>query len=338
MIYRKGDAGLSTLGKSSSIDQFVSQAASDLIQAVGLLIEAGLAIANAAFDGLLHAIDSVIALVFDPSTGIVNQTIDIPVLSWLYQELTGENLTVVNAITLVAAIPITVIWRVFEGEWPSQSLAGEVHDTLLRDAQLGVSQVVVTIMTVLGGVFDLFGGAFSAAVDAVSDLEPDTPGAPTGVDEILPNCALGCALFGAIIAFPTAQSTDAPTDLAWANWGATLGVACFGIFSTVGGDRISEGGPLSAVLKYLNPWVMALLNIFVLSCGVFTWIDAHSSDPINNLGLAIAVATVAPGLLNPIKLFGETGAAFVVLLDLLMGCTTAILSFVVAGMSQAAAS
>ena len=48
----------------------------------------------------------------------------------------------------------------------------------------------------------------SAAVDVVSDLEPDTPGSPTGVDEILPHCALGCALFGAIIAFPTAQSTD----------------------------------------------------------------------------------------------------------------------------------
>jgi hypothetical protein len=134
-----------------------------------------------------------------------NQTIDIPVLSWLYQGLTGENLTVVNAMTLVAAIPITVTWRVFEGQWPSQSLAGEVHHTLLNDAQLGLTPVVVTIMTVLGGVFDLFGGAFSAAVDAVSDREPDTPGAPTGVDEILPNYALGCALFGAIIAFPTAQ-------------------------------------------------------------------------------------------------------------------------------------
>ena len=117
--------GLQALGQSSSIDQFVSQAASDLIRAVGLLIESGLAIANAAFDGLLHAIDGVIALVFDPNTGIVNQTIEIPVLSWLYQQLTGENLTVANAITLVAAIPITVMWRVFEGEWPSQSLAGK---------------------------------------------------------------------------------------------------------------------------------------------------------------------------------------------------------------------
>ena len=193
-------------------------------------------------------------------------------------------------------------------------------------------------MTVLGGFFDLFGGVFNAAVDAVSNLEPDTEGAPTGEDEIMPNCALGCALFGAIIALPTGQSTDAPTDLAWASWGATLGMACFGIFSTVGGDRISgPDGPLSGVLKYLNPWIVALLNVAVLACGVYTWIDAHSSDPINNLGLAIAVATVAPGLLNPIKLFGETGTAFVVVLDVLMGCTTAILSFVVAGMSQAAA-
>jgi hypothetical protein len=54
-------------------------------------------------------------------------------------------------------------------------------------------------------------------------------------------------------------------------------------------------------------------------------------------GLAVAVAVVTAGLLNPIKLPGETGTAFVVVVDLLMGCTTAILSFVVAGMSQAAA-
>jgi hypothetical protein len=44
-----------------------------------------------------------------------------------------------------------------------------------------------------------------------------------------------------------------------------------------------------------------------------------------------------PGLVNWIKLTGDAGGAFVVTVDVLMAWPAAILSFVVAGLSQSAA-
>src|SRR5262249_13583473 len=148
-------------------------------------------------------------------------------------------------------------------------------------------------------------------------------------DAIVPNSALGCALLGAVIAFPTLQNTGPPSDLAWASWGASLGAACLGIFGAFSPTDewvITPGSPAAQVLQYVCPGLLALLNVFVLACGVFAWIDAHSSDPINNLDLAITVALVTAGLLNPIKLAGEDGVAFVVAIDLLMAATSSILS------------
>jgi hypothetical protein len=37
------------------------------------------------------------------------------VLSWLYQLLFGEPLTILNAVLLLVSIPVTILWRVIEG-------------------------------------------------------------------------------------------------------------------------------------------------------------------------------------------------------------------------------
>ena len=252
-------------------------------------------------------------------------------LSWLFQQLTGEQLTIANVLTLIAAIPITVMWRIVEGQWPSQSLSAGLAAT-----ELGVAQGLVTAMTVLGGILDLIGGVLNAAVDSVSQVEEDNPGAPTGQDEIVPNCALACGLFGVAIGFPILQSTDAPNAVAWASWGGFAGLSVLGLFDTLGG-RLSDSGRLSKVLTYLTPWLTFLMNTFILAAGVVTWIDANDPSPLNNLGLALTVILTVPGLVNWIKLGGIKGAAFVTLVDLLMAFPAAILSFVVAGLSQAAA-
>ncbi|MBV9597673.1 MAG: hypothetical protein JOZ87_12505, partial [Chloroflexi bacterium] len=324
--------GGQALGQSTSVGDFLSQAAAELIRAIGLVAQLGVAVGNALLDSLLGAIDAAVVLIADPSTGVINQPLDIPLLSWLFQKLTGEQLTIANVLTLIAAIPITIMWRIVEGQWPSQSLSAG-----LGAIELGVSKALVTAMTVLGGILNLIGGLLNAAVDAVSNLEPDNPGAPEAEDEIIPNCALTCAVFGLVVGLPILQSTDAPSQVAWASLGGFAGLVVVGLFDVFGG-RMSAGGPLSKVLTYLTPWLTFLLNAFILATGVMTWIDANDPSPLNNLGLALTVIVTLPGLLNWIKQTGADGTAFVTLVDVLMAFPAAILSFVVAGLSQAAAS
>ena len=96
---------------------------------LALLLDGALAVSNAFVDGLLGTIAHLIQTMFapdsngNPTTAAFSPTpLEIPVLSWLYQLLFGEPLTILNALMLVIAIPVTILWRIVEGQWPSDSL------------------------------------------------------------------------------------------------------------------------------------------------------------------------------------------------------------------------
>ena len=56
----------------------------------------------------------------NPQPGSLTTTLQIPVLSWLYQLLFNQPLTLLNALTLIISIPVTIIWRIIEGQWPAE--------------------------------------------------------------------------------------------------------------------------------------------------------------------------------------------------------------------------
>ena len=59
---------------------------------------------------LLAAIDVLIELVEGTLEGL-NATIDIPVISWVYQQITGNDLSLLDLSCLVAAIPVTICYK-----------------------------------------------------------------------------------------------------------------------------------------------------------------------------------------------------------------------------------
>ncbi len=73
--------------------EFVESGLSVLLDAVELLLEGVLAVANAFIDGLLAVFADLLTFLFDPDSGLLTRTINIPVLSWLYKKLFGEDLT-----------------------------------------------------------------------------------------------------------------------------------------------------------------------------------------------------------------------------------------------------
>ena len=116
---------LPELGHASSVSDFVEQGLAEPVRALALLLEGALAVSSALLDGLLDLINSLWQSLFDLTSGLLDQTLEIPVLSWLFQQLTSEPLTFVNALLFVVAIQSQYWrWRVADGQWPSQSAQG----------------------------------------------------------------------------------------------------------------------------------------------------------------------------------------------------------------------
>jgi hypothetical protein len=66
---------------------------------------------------LLAAVDVLVALVEGALDGL-NATIDIPVISWVYQQVTGDELSLLDLSCLVAAIPVTICYKLIANAAP----------------------------------------------------------------------------------------------------------------------------------------------------------------------------------------------------------------------------
>lgn len=76
-------------------------------------------------DILVESVENMVSLSLDVMSilakgvlGLLDTPIDIPVISWVYQKIAGEELTLLDAACLVAAIPATVIYKLAEEEAP----------------------------------------------------------------------------------------------------------------------------------------------------------------------------------------------------------------------------
>ncbi len=287
---------LQGLGHSTSVSDFVSQGVAELLKILGLLVDGALAISNAFLDGLLGAIDALLATLLDANSGVLTAPLDIPVLSWLYQKLFGEPLTILNALTLVAAIPVTMVWRVAKGDWPSQSFSAQ-------------ATARVYMLDMFGAFVAMFTGFGAAAADA-------------GIESTALNAVLlTSGLVTAAINFPLISASQ-PDDVSWAAWAALLGTGALGIFGVI---PLAAGGPAATVLNYLLPVLTSLLNIAQLAVTIFACQAIGAPQIADNVAFALGIATTVAGIVNPVKLGGELLALVVAGVDVLMGFATGAL-------------
>jgi hypothetical protein len=101
--------------KTNIIDRFGELTLTQIIQKFAAIVA----------DTLLQTAENILLLVVDVfiqlTSGLLNllnETIEIPVLSWLYRELTGNNLSFLDLICLVAAIPATIVYKIGSGKAP----------------------------------------------------------------------------------------------------------------------------------------------------------------------------------------------------------------------------
>jgi len=294
-------AGAQGLGNAGSAGDFIKQGLAELLRILALVLDGALAVTNAFVDGLLANILDLVTTMFDPNSGILTTEIPIPVLSWLYQQLFGEPLTFLNAIMLIIAIPVTILWRIVEGQWPLDSV-GAVATS---------SRGLTTLPPILNRLIAYANAIATAGVGfifAAGDVEGDGD-----VPLLIGRAALACSVLTSIFSIPS-FTKDSPTDLAWAAWGLGLGTGLLNILGSVSFDPAA--GERATILGSL---LLAILSFFLAVTLGQEFKDTPGPDIIDDAEFGLEVAALLPGFLNPAKLISVILAAGVAILDVVMG-------------------
>jgi hypothetical protein len=303
----KSDFG--NLFKAHSAQQFLITLLRSLLDILETLLIGALAITNAFVDGFLALIDDAISAVMN----VLSTPIQIPVLTWLYETVFGEPLTFLNAATLVAAIPATIIFRVVEGQYPSQALPSVAVTGM--SSPTAASPVVQRMLAYFNAMFALAQGLCSAIGDSMGTK------APPNIDKM----TAGLGLFTAALGTP-AISSDSPSTDDWVVFGLGSAWALAGVFA-LGDFQLAD----EAVL----PWCTGAMGCVSLIAVIVAFVENGHHDVTANAGLANGIASAAPAMFNPVKLAPEPGPLLLGVLDFLGGITVAITDLIM-GFSEPA--
>ena len=232
-------------------------------------------------------------------------------LSWLYNLLFGEPLTILNALMLVIAIPVTILWRIVEGQWPSDSLGVGASNRL---AEVGAAPALLQrLMAYASAISTACLGFVYAAGDALGEA---------GGPALLGRAALAGSLLVSVCSIPT-FSSDTPSSYDWANWGLGLGTALLNILSSI--NFSGEGGTVSTIL---GSFVLTALSLALVGVMGAQFGKDPPPDLIGKAVLGIDIATQLPGVINTWKLTGEILAAVVAIADVVMGFAGAVATLI----------
>lgn len=286
---------LHNLFSATSFAQFAEQGLATLIDVVELVLAGVLNITNAFIDELLGAVADLITYLFGDKTtpGLLNEPIHIPVLSALYQQAFREDLTVLNLAMLVAAIPVTIVYRVLAGLYPSQDVQTKPREAL-RNA-----------FGILGGFATLCAGVANASADWLATVTAGGEGTEGGdlgpvakLSGILGLCA-GMVLAGATEPNVTAESPE-PND--WVIWGVGFAPLFAALITMAVGGKFQKAGE---VLDIVSSVVLAASSIAVVIVAAVAFSEKKQPTNVDELALASLILLAAPGIVNPVKYVTE---------------------------------
>ena len=306
------------LANATSAADFIKQGIAELLRILAGLIDGVLAVTKGLVDALLGVITALVDTMFG-GNGLLVAPLDIPVLSWLYQLLFGEPLTILNAGLLLVSIPLTIIWRIIKGQWPSESLA-------TTPGALGS-----TLAPVWQEFFDIISGVFSFILGFVFAVG-DAKGAGS-VPVLWGRVGLAFSMLSSACSVPS-YNKDTPTVLDWTSWALSLTGGLLNIlgsvnFSAATSTGVTELGP--ALLLAVSGLQMMVLGLMFDPA-----YNEVPPDPVSNAELGINIAAQLAGLINPLKLTSEIGAIIVAAVDFIMGIAAMVASFLSAGSVNAA--
>jgi hypothetical protein len=148
------------------------------------VLKAALTAIRGIVKGLFGAVKGLIVLI----KKVGNAPIEIPIFSWLWRKISGSPLTLVDAISLIVAIPTTVFAKLITGEAPPdfRSMNGQMMKSLLEDEDHEKKQdwaifraemaVGITLTTGVIGVIKLLYKIATVGMDEVLEELDEGPG------------------------------------------------------------------------------------------------------------------------------------------------------------------
>jgi len=290
------------LFQASSVGGFFKTLLNVFLDAIEALIEGGIAITKAVTDGLLTAFDDIIKGLFDPSTGLLTAEIDIPVLSWLYNALTGEKLSILSLISLVLAIPVTVMYRVIAGNYPSEDLPPP-HAGLVEGEnaamQITPAQQRAIAFSAIIGIARIVQGLAKSWI-----LFFQGCGLPFGKNPYVFRALVAANFVIVAFSLPVATSDiNSVSSYAWTVWGVTAGLTLLSIQ-----PMLPLGlSPAAQELMRIEMTVFNCgLSILQLAAAVVGYMKTSPSKQGigNDLGFSSKVLVATPGIIGPLALVG----------------------------------
>jgi hypothetical protein len=304
----KSDVG--NLFTAQGLANLMTNAMDTIIDIIKLLVVGAVAVTKAFFDGLIIAISDFIN---DVVTAL-NQTIEIPILSELYQFLFDQPLTLLNVFTLIGALVINIVYRAIRGKYPSQD--GVLSTNITRPStsstavangrRMGIARTSTAasplgqmIIGVLAGIGELLYGVFNAVSDGEGDDAPAAFG-PAAV------------ITGMIVAALEVPwiSKDDPDEDTLALWAClSLPPSLLAILGLK--PDIDSGGKKILSFSYA---LFALINLGI-ACKAYT--DITNPKTSDKLNIAIGVCSNIPSIVNPATNLEPYGPPAVAIIDVL---------------------
>ncbi|MBI5931940.1 MAG: hypothetical protein HY862_21710 [Chloroflexi bacterium] len=192
-----------------------------LVQILVTIRDVGIQALDLAEDVVLAFLDIVIAAI-DLLKDILNAEIRIPLISDLFELIGGGKLTLLNLASLLLAVPMTVVAKLFFGEKPFKDvslpefpqlapatefnlMALEAEETPEETSGVPTSQQLQKIKDfgVVALVADAFNGLFSMILDATPEIGDDDNGKTFGFVEVI---SLVLSGFSWLASFPASPA------------------------------------------------------------------------------------------------------------------------------------
>ncbi|EHM00681.1 hypothetical protein HMPREF9946_02508 [Acetobacteraceae bacterium AT-5844] len=270
------------------IDQLRSLPVTDILQRVVAIV----------LDALLETIENVIvtgidifAILVEGVLAMLEAPIEIPIISQAYRQATGEPLTILDAACLVAAIPVTLLYKVMDGEAPypdddfTRSLIAAQNLQQIRELFNGTGRALALRHADYRHLEQV---CAICAIPASAVLCFVTP-----FRDALPN-NWALAVVGTITyVFYCAPNLPAIIEDDRSKWynGLDLGITCFSIAKAMGDVSLcaykekGENGLALELLKKFSPWIEFGVNAAWFAPVIGSIIAEHEEkDVLNCIG------------------------------------------------------
>lgn len=325
---------------------FADVAMYDIITAMEDAVLAILDVIEAVVDTLIDLAGAALTSFQD----VLNKTIDIPVISWIYKQISGDPLSLLDLICLIGAVPTTIVYKLLFGKaplsqadaententynnnfpWPALA-GGSSAMTLAAAAGTGVSTVASSSGSFPfggAGILMLLNTGVYAIFDVLTDLWAYTaaknPANPTDpITTVFSWISIVTTMIGQWLTAPfdifALQSTTAEK--------MTISLWSLNFIPLITGLVFTVGAPVKALAKFNETFGLPLTcatGVLLFAMGVATSVEQSedSTDKYNALYWVQNGIAPVPTALKPLtivtKTMGEPAGA--VAAGILMGC------------------